>query len=174
MKFGALSHSEKRNALEELMDTYGQDIWNYAFTLTRNKEMANDISQDAFVKAFEKLNEFRGESSIKTWLLKITRNLAIDSRRSAFFRRVTPVEFVTSTDSHPSAEKEAMAHLSSELIWNKVMELPLKFREVLLLYAFHQFSVREISELMEIPEGTVKSRLRSARIKVSDALKEAT
>ncbi|HEU4964305.1 MAG TPA: sigma-70 family RNA polymerase sigma factor [Bacilli bacterium] len=169
---GELSQSEKKTALEELMDRFGQDVWNFAFTLTRNVEMANDISQDVFVRAYEKLDEFRGESSIKTWLLKITRNRVIDTRRSAFFRKVSPVEFVSPNETHPSAERVALDRISSEEIWNIVLSLPIKFREVLLLHSFQHLSIREISETLEIPDGTVKSRLRTARQKVLRVLKE--
>lgn len=63
-------------SLREMMEEYGSDVWNYAFFLTRNREQANDISQEVFLKAYKNVGKYRGQASKKTWLLTITRNTA--------------------------------------------------------------------------------------------------
>lgn len=63
--------------LREMMEEYGSDVWNYAFFLTRSREQANDISQEVFLKAYKNVGKYRGQSSMKTWLLTITRNTAV-------------------------------------------------------------------------------------------------
>ncbi|WP_027087729.1 sigma-70 family RNA polymerase sigma factor [Cohnella panacarvi] len=154
-----------RNALlDELMVTYGKEVWNYAFFLTRRRELAEDIAQDSFIKAYHHIYSYRGDRSMKAWLLAITRNTARDYFKSAWFRKVQfiPEDFGQGL-ARPSAENEWFGTQRQREIWNAVLELPRKLRETLLLYAHHQLSIKEISELTQLSEGTVKSRLFRAR-----------
>jgi len=157
------------DSFRELMLTYGQDVWNYAFLLTGSRTTADDVSQDVFLRVFRSIATFRGESHIRTWLLTITRHIAINYRRTAFVRKVMLVDRPLSRDTYPSAETEAMSQLQIETVWAIVMKLPLKFREVLVLDAKFGYTSREIAALLGISEGTVKSRLSRARGKVNAA-----
>jgi RNA polymerase sigma-70 factor (ECF subfamily) len=160
-----------RNAvLEDLMEEFGTDVWNFAYFLTGRAELADDIAQDVFVIVYEKLYSFRGESSVKTWLLTITRNKARDAMRSAWIRRVSLLPAWSSRETHPSAEREVMDRMMTDDIWTKVMELPRKLREVLLLHTHHGIPLKEIAGLLGIPEGTVKSRLHRSRTAVNRML----
>lgn len=169
MSFEYLEHVtgglDRDAVLDELMREYGRDVWNYALFLTRSRELADDIAQDTFVKVYERLYTYRGESSVKTWLLAITRNAARDALRSSWLRRVIlrPHRAASENDAHPSAEREAMEREMNRDIWSIVLELPAKLREVLLLHAHHQLQMKEIAALLNISEGTVKSRLFRAR-----------
>ncbi|MCR8635343.1 sigma-70 family RNA polymerase sigma factor [Paenibacillus sp. N5-1-1-5] len=158
--------------LRELMQTYGQDIWNYAYLITRRHEAADDIAQDVFVRAYMHIDRFRGDSSVKTWLLSITRNAAFNYRRSAFFRKVMPVGFVRLRGTVLSAEQQALDHIVTDNLWNIIMRLPQKYREVLVLEARYDMTLKEIAHLLGISEGAVKSRLYRARAKISNTLKE--
>lgn len=159
-------------SFRELMLSYGQDVWNYAFTLTRSPVMADDVSQDVFLRVYRSIGSFRGQSSIRTWLLAITRNIAYNHRRTAFVRKVMLVDRYVPRDSHPSAEHEAIELMLTEDVWEIVMKLPVKFREVLVLDAKYGLTYKEIAQLLGLSEGTVKSRLSRARDKVSAAWKE--
>ncbi|WP_201317596.1 RNA polymerase sigma factor [Paenibacillus sp. EPM92] len=161
---------DKNEILSELMLTYGEDVWNYAFFLTRQPMTADDITQDVFMKVYERLYSFRGEASIKTWLLTITRNTVRDQWRSAWFRRVVPSGVLKRDETVASAESQALSALVEEDVWKLVLELPTKLREVLLLHAHHQLSYVEIAELLGISVGTMKSRLSRARAKISQQL----
>jgi RNA polymerase sigma-70 factor (ECF subfamily) len=165
-----IDHFESES-FRELMLLYGRDVWNYAFLLTHNPDQADDISQDVFLQVYRKIGSFRGESSIRTWLFSITRNRVFNHRRTAFFRKVSLVGFVVRSDTHPSAEQEALMNSLSNDLWKIVMELPIKFREVLLLNAKYELSQKEIANLLGLSEGTVKSRLFRARQKVNDMWK---
>ncbi|MGF7035997.1 RNA polymerase sigma-70 factor (ECF subfamily) [Paenibacillus mucilaginosus] len=156
--------------LSELMGAYGEDVWNYAFFLTRDHALSDDITQDVFVKVYEKMYSFRGESSVRTWLLAITRNLVRDHWRSAWFRRVIPFGSPKREEHGPSAESLAVSSLVTEEVWAAVLALPRKLREVLLLHAHHGLSHAEIASLLDLSQGTVKSRLSRARAKVSKEL----
>ncbi|MDF2936131.1 MAG: polymerase sigma-70 factor [Paenibacillaceae bacterium] len=162
----AAETNDTRTALRDLMTTYGDDVWNYAFSLCRNSDMSDDITQEVFLKVYRKLGSFRGESSIKTWLLAITRHTAFDMQRSSFWKRITSSDIFAATAVQPSAEHEAIERFSINDIWQKVMELPVKYREVLILYAHYQLSMREMAEILKLSEGTVKSRLFHARARV--------
>jgi RNA polymerase sigma-70 factor, ECF subfamily len=158
-----LGGGDPEDILQELIAEYEKDVWNYAFTLTKIYDRADDITQDVFVKVFRNLYSFRGESSVKTWLLSITRHTAYNYLKSAFFRKVTLVGFVLDRRNHASAEEEALDRIVTEDIWKMVLDLPVKLREVLVLTIHHSLSVTETALILNLPEGTVKSRLHYAR-----------
>ncbi|MFD2672572.1 RNA polymerase sigma factor [Marinicrinis sediminis] len=158
--------ADPKQVLRDLMVQYGNDIWNYAYSMTRRWEVADDVTQDVFMKAYKNITNFRNEASVKTWLLKITRNTVLDYQKSAFFRRVTLVDYMTTKATDHSAESEVMEQMAVSEIWAKVLKLPPKYREVLILYGHHQLSMKEIAAMLGVSEGTVKSRLHHARNKV--------
>jgi RNA polymerase sigma-70 factor (ECF subfamily) len=163
-----LSESSDRKAiLQELMKAYGKDVWNYAFSMTRKWDQADDITQEVFIKVYRNLHTFRSESSVKTWLLAITRNMTLDYRRSAFLRKVTLVDLFTPAEKQPSTEQEVMEKMTVNEMWELVLKLPVKYREPLILYAHYQLSMKEIADMLGLSEGTVKSRLYHARSKLS-------
>jgi RNA polymerase sigma-70 factor, ECF subfamily len=170
-----LIHVERMDdiSFRSLMEAYGEEVWGYAYSITRNTHQADDIAQDVFLKAYTKIADFRGESSVKTWLLTITRNLAYNVRKSAFIRKVTLVDVVRGSGTQRSAEIQYLDQAYTNDLWNMVMRLPAKYREVLLLEARHQLTGKEMSGLLGISEGTVKSRLHRARQAVSKSIKEA-
>ena len=80
--------NDRRAILTDLMNAFGEDVWRYAYSITRKRDHADDITQDVFLKVYNHLFAFRGDSSVKTWILTITRNTAYDYKRKAFFRKV--------------------------------------------------------------------------------------
>jgi len=159
--------TDAKAILRDLMTAYGDDVWNFAFSICRRVDLAQDITQDVFLKVYRRLGTFRGESSVKTWLLTITRNTALDYMRSSLFRRVMFVENVALPGANRSAETEAIEKMNIRDIWKLVLKLPAKYREVLILSAHHRLSIKEIAEILGVSVGTVKSRLHHARLKVS-------
>jgi RNA polymerase sigma-70 factor (ECF subfamily) len=157
----------KNEILQHIAETYGTDLWNYAFSIVGKPELADDITQDVFIKVLEKLQTFRGESSMKTWLLSITRNTAINSRTKWLIRKTFLIDKWTDRHSYPSAETEAIEQIEMNNAWKMVMKLPLKYREVLVLFVHHEMSQKEIAETIGVPEGTIKSRLHHARLKLA-------
>jgi len=99
--------------------------------------------------------------------LKITRNQALNEMRNSFFRRVTLVEYISNTGSAASAEGLFFQRESVNDIWNLVLKLPSKYREVLILEAHFDLSVVEIAQTLGISEGAVKSRIHRARVKMN-------
>lgn len=163
---------DRDEVLFDLMTDYGNDIWNYAFFLTRRSDAADDISQEVFLSAYKQLYSYKGECSVKTWLLTITRNKSINFLRSAFVRKVTLWEQVmTKNVNSPSAEDILFARNESRDIWLTVMKLSKKYREVIILVYHYELSIKDIKDLLQISEGTVKSRLFRAKQKLSSLMK---
>lgn len=163
--------------LRALMEAYGEDVWNYAYFLTNRIDQADDIAQEVFIKAYRSFHSFRGEASEKTWLLKITRNTAYSYRKLAFFRKVTLMDSLlfqnasSLTPASPSAEEEYIEREKTDAIWNVVLELPRKFRDPFVLSMHFQMSMEEIAAMLELPIGTVKSRIYRAKKRLSEKLK---
>lgn len=160
--------------IRTLMETYGEEVWNYAYFLTKNAHSADDIAQEAFIKAYRSFHTYRGQASVKTWLLKITRNTAFSYKKLAFFRKVVLLGGSSSDDlshSAPSPETEIVEREAADEIWNVVLQLPRKFRDPFVLHFHHQLSMEEIAGILEISEGTVKSRIYRAKRRVAEALK---
>lgn len=163
---------DDKELLNELMTAYGKEVWNYAFSITRKWDLADDITQEVFIKVFRNMHAFRRDASVKTWLLTIARNTAIDFKRSAFLRKVTLMDAYEDYGHRQSAEKESMEKLAANDLWKLVLQLPIKYREVMILFAHHQLSLKEIALMLDVSEGTVKSRMFHARKKLAK-MKEA-
>jgi len=161
---------EADDVLIDLMNAHGNDVWNFAFFLIRDADAADDICQDVFLTVYEKLHAFRGEASVKSWLLTITRNKTYKYRRNAYFSKVILMDFVMRKDTSRSAEAVVFDRMETKDIWNSVMKLPLRYREVLLLEIHYQLSIQEMASMLQVAEGTIKSRLHRARKKISSFL----
>lgn len=162
------NHDEIDNVIRE----HWQDVWNYSFIITKDTHLSDDITQEVFIKVFKKWDSFRNESSVKTWLLKITRNTALNYLKSSYFKRISLVSFFRNDKEYPSAEKQFLQKETMNEVWDIVLKLPQKHREVLILDAKYELSYDEIAETLGVSIGTVKSRLHRARARVSKILAE--
>lgn len=153
-----------------VMEEYGDDVWNYAYFLTGNKDAADELAQETFVKAYGRIDAYRGESSVKTWLLVIARNSWYTWRRSAFMRKMTFVGLQPVGGRTESAEESYLQSQMADDIWKAVLRLPVKYREVLVLRAHHGLSMEEIARTLGLTVSAVKSRLFKARRKMSKLL----
>ncbi|CAH1200531.1 ECF RNA polymerase sigma factor SigW [Paenibacillus plantiphilus] len=158
--------------LHMLMNEYGNEVWRYAYAITKNHEQAKDIAQEVFIKAYYNIHTFRGQSSLKTWLFTITRNLAINEMRSSYFRKIFLFENVKYREAAQSAEIAYMEQQTASDIWAIIMQLSRKLREVLVLDLEHELSMQEMAQLLNISAGTVKSRLYRARKEVERKWRE--
>lgn len=174
MELEYLKYAEQINNTElcMLMNEYGNEVWRYAYAITGNGEQAKDIAQEVFIKAYYKIDTFRGQSSFKTWLLTITRNIAINEMRSRYFRKILLIEHVKYREAVQSAEVAYMESQSAADICAIIMKLSRKLREVLVLDLEHELSMQEMAQLLNLSPGTVKSRLYRARKEVEKIWRE--
>ncbi|QGG58955.1 sigma-70 family RNA polymerase sigma factor [Paenibacillus sp. B01] len=175
MEFQYLINTDSMSETElcRLMTTYGDDVRRYAYAITRNQEQAKDIAQEVFLKAFHHVGSFRGNSSFKTWLFAIARNLAINEMRSSYVRRIVLFEWVHPQANERSAESDYFAEQSVQELRGIILSLPAKLREALILTLEHELTMAEAASLMGVSEGTVKSRLHRARKIINKKWKEA-
>lgn len=156
--------------LKWLMKEYGNDVIRIAFSYVKNKQLAEDISQDVFLKCYEKLDSFRHESSYKTWIMRIAVNRCKDVLKSWSYRNIKLTEFLTAKKVQPSLEEELFADEGNEYISRQVLTLPVKLREVIILYYYQEFSIEEISQLLNTNNNTIKTRLHRARSQLKAVL----
>ncbi|WP_213584769.1 RNA polymerase sigma factor [Paenibacillus sp. J2TS4] len=156
------------SALAWLMDRYGTDIHRTAALLLKDRHLAEDISQEVFLKAYQKIDQYSGEGSLKGWLIRIAVHLCRSKMRLAswkrlFFRDPAGQESV-GTDSNIDQM------IMEQSMWSYIQKVPYKYREVIVLYYYHSLSVREIGEVTGDKEGTVKSKLSRGRALLKDQL----
>lgn len=120
---------------------------------------------------YTKLDTFRGESALKSWIYTIAINKSKDFLKSWSYRKLALTDKFTanSNESVDSAEDGVISNSEDELLYQAVLSLPIKYREVILLHYYKEFSIREICELLTINESTVKTRLSRARTKLQDS-----
>lgn len=157
--------------LESLMREYGNDVLRTAYMYVKDIHTAEDIFQEVFIKVNKNLHTFRGQSSIKTWLLKITMNTAKDYLKSAYNSKVVPMmEFledaIVSEDDFSEIEKEE----TKKTVHQAVLELSEHYKDVVTCVYLNEMSLEEAAVNLGIPIGTVKSRLNRAKEKLRDIL----
>ena len=165
-------------AFEPLVEKYRQRVYRLAYNVLRDPEEAWDVAQDAFIRAFQALPSFRGDSAFYTWLFRIVMNVARDrARQHAARGRAFGTERVdekdwdrilvdqgTAPDSHATQIEER------ERIGRALATLSEPHRAIIMLSDLEGLSYREIAEVLNIPMGTVMSRLHNARRRLRDAL----
>ena len=159
-----------RRAFEELVDRHKQKAYNIAFGFARDREDAKDLSQEAFLKAFTYLKKFDGRSSFYTWFYRIVVNVCLDYKRRA--KRAPADEFDETVESQiershePAKPLSPDQHVLAGQISRKVdavlQTLPPKQKIAFILKNHQGLSIREIAEMMETAEGTVKVHLHRA------------
>ena len=154
--------------IERLIDSYGNDVLRIAYIYLKDKHLAEDAFQEVFVKVYKNLEKFQGKSSEKTWILSITMNTCKDMLRSSWLKRIIRLEDNESMnfeikDTSNSLDDTVIRQLEYKELLNEVMNLPRKYKELIILYYYENISTSEISKILNIPEGTVRSRLFRAR-----------
>jgi RNA polymerase sigma-70 factor, ECF subfamily len=169
-------------AFEPLVEKYRQRVWRLAYNLLRDREEAWDVAQEAFIRAYQALPSFRGQSAFYTWLYRIVMNVAADRARSrgararAFGTERVPEEEWDRVlpDQNPAEEAPDAAAARREQrrkIDQALGTLPEHHRKIVVLSDLEGLSYREIADTLEIPMGTVMSRLHNARKRLREALK---
>ncbi len=160
--------------LETLMRTYGKEVLQTCFSYVKEKSLAEDMFQETFLKAYKYLPTFRGESSIKTWLIRIAINTCKDYLKSAYARNVVPItDFKEETLSSDGDFDDVEKSDTRKLVRESVMKLPEKYRDVVICVYFHEMSLTEAAGVLALPVGTVKSRLSRASEKLRGMLKSS-
>lgn len=159
--------------LSQLVSEHGESIYRVALSVVRDPALAEDVAQDTLVKAWLALPTFRGESSLKSWVLRIARNTAISTirtRRSVVMDPFMMPEETSHTER--SVERKVETNEAMEDFVDALGELDDLSRSVVILRDVEGLSYDEISEVLDVPLSTVKTRLMRARRRLGSALEE--
>lgn len=176
---GALSGNQ--SDFEELVRKYEKLIYNAAYQLTSSSDDAFDVSQDTFIKAYRSLGSFRGDCKFSTWLYKICQNAARDHLRSKTRNQTVsltvPDEDDQSAqldveDDDPASDPEQQLERLErrQAVRDAIAQLSDDHREIIILRDIDGLSYEDISEMLDLEIGTVKSRINRARLAVKDFL----
>jgi len=160
-----------RNAYSELVRLHADGVLNVAYRMCGDAHMAEDAAQEAFLQAWLNLNSYRPQSSLRNWLYRIAVNAATDMLRKEVRLVPEAVENLRLADSHPDPEAVLVRQETAVLVQNAVLSLPEACRAVLVLREYEGLTYQEIATSLDIPVGTVMSRLNYARGLLKERLK---
>lgn len=160
-----LDLNHKEELINELINTYGQDLLKLVYSYVNSQEVAEDLTQDIFIKCYKTLDTFKGRSSIKTWLWRIAINQCKDYLKSWHKRNVFPSENQTVFDQvdHEHVEHHVIQKDTDVALVRAVMKLPIKYREVVYLHYYEDLPIKEISAVINKNQNTIKTRLKRAK-----------
>ena len=161
-------------AFDKLILKYRERVFGIIYNMTSNREDASDLTQDAFIKAFQSINRFGGQSSFFTWLYRIAINSTLSHLRKyrlrSFFSLESidedaPVsrELIAALTDKTGADRDAFVHELKEKLNEAMQKLSIKHRTVVTLFEIDGLSHQEIAEVMDCSVGTVRSRLHYAK-----------
>lgn len=165
-------------AFEELANAYKQKAYYVALNLVKNHEDALDLSQDAFVKAFKAIKSFDINAMFFPWFYKIIRNHCLNHIkknqriRNDSLEEMEEETYVQFEDNKPKPREQYQTDETCAQLWDAIEKLKPDFREIITLKHFHNLSYKEIAEALDIPIGTVMSRLFNARQELRDLVKK--
>lgn len=155
----------KEQLIMNLMNSHGEKLIRLAYTYVKDWGKAEDIVQDVFITCFTKLETYRGDASLQTWLYRITVNRCKDYLKSWTFKNIKFSDVVLSFTKSRSElpELRLVTKDDHQELSEKVLSLSLKYREVIILHYYEELSIKEISSLLNVKISTVKVRLSRAR-----------
>jgi RNA polymerase sigma-70 factor (ECF subfamily) len=158
------------DAWDELLDLYSQRLYNLAFQFAGSAADAEDLTQEIFLRLYQNLRLYRGDVPLAAWALRLSRNLCIDAWRRARRERRTScvpesvLQWIPSADD-PMAEAQGREQLRA--VYCALEEMPEDLAEVVVLRDLQGWSLEETAASLEVPVGTVKSRLHRARLELA-------
>ena len=158
----------EREAFEKLYETYYMRVYSYVMTLAKKQHMAEEITQEAFYKAFTAESAFRGESDKVTWLCAIARNLFFDEMRRQ--SKSTEMDLDTNADSGVNIENEVEDRDASYRIHLALQKLEEPYRKVFELRIFGELSFREIGSICERTENWARVTYHRAKLKLQNSI----
>jgi RNA polymerase sigma-70 factor (ECF subfamily) len=172
-------------AFEVLLRRYQRPLFNFILRSVRERDRAEELLQDVFLKVIQRSAEFQGNSKFSTWLYTIARNLCIDTSRKMVFRRHRSLDAPLKAEEaeggtlldrvasgSPEADREVIGQDLRVRIAAAVDELPEEQREVFLMRELSNMAFKDIADVVGVPENTVKSRMRYALERLQRALAE--
>ena len=163
-------------AWRELVDRFGQKVYSVAYHFTLKREDAEELSQEIFLKIFESLDRYNGGFPLIAWIVALSRNLWIDRyrrrKREQSFRFVSDDAVAPLLTSRDDPAADALRKERTKILFSALAEIPEDLAEILVLRDLDGLAYEEIGKALELPDGTVKSRLFRARAEVARKVRE--
>ena len=153
-----------RQTIQELVERYQNSLYAVAFNVCKNQQDAEDAVQDTFLQYYNSKKEFESEQHIRAWLLRVAINKAKNLTVTFWKKHKCSLEDYMETLTFPDPQ--------SRDLFEEVMKLPEKYRIVIHLFYYEDYSVREIADILKLSESNVKVRLSRGRAMLKDSLKE--
>lgn len=150
----------KNEFLEQTIEKYSNMVYRLAMARTRNIETSEDVYQEVFLRLARKMPEFESEEHKKAWLIRVTINCSKSILNSSFIKHRADLDENLSFETPERHD-----------IYYAVLNLPIKYRTVIHLYYYENYSIKEISKILQLNENTIKSRLSRARQKLEKTVK---
>ena len=167
---GVMLDDDLEQAFDEEIEASCRLAFRVAYSVLRNREDAEEVAQEAMLKARRKLRTLRQRERFRSWLVRIVWRLAIDRQR-ADRRRERREQVEPTALEEPSPEDLATSGELSQHLWRAIDELPEIHRKVLILAAIEEHDMQSVARLLNLPAGAVKSRLHKARERLLEKLK---
>ena len=160
----SLCETEDAEALlDNMMTLYGTDILRLSYTYVKNKAIAEDLTQDIFIKCYKSLHTYNGDAKLRTWLWRIAINHCKDYLKSWHHRNIVLKETEEPATYGSPVENKLIGKEENEWLSEAVMSLPVKYREVIYLFYFEERAIKEMAQVLNANENTIKTRLRKAK-----------
>ncbi|GEN46086.1 sigma-70 family RNA polymerase sigma factor [Alkalibacillus haloalkaliphilus] len=163
-----ITEQDRIELLDYCMEHYGHDIKRVVYSYVQNEVDAEDVTQEVFMSVYQKIDQFNQDSQLKSWLIRIAINKSKDHLRSFKHRQQRLKDKLLQSFKKESIETTTPEDLSIQTDENKqlikqIYELPTKYKEVIILYYFEQFTVKEMADILKSNENTIKARLKRGR-----------
>ena len=150
----------KKQYLENTIEKYSNMVYRLAMARTGNTESSQDVYQEVFLRLAKKMPEFESEEHRKAWLIKVTINCSKTLLNSNFLKHIAELDDNLSFETPERHD-----------IYYAVLNLPIKYRTVVHLYYYENYSIKEISKILKVNENTIKTRLSRARKQLKNNIK---
>ena len=169
-----------KGAFDELIRLYERRVYNFAYRLCSDYDEACDVAADTFVRIYNSLSSFRGDASFVTWLFRVVTNIYLDHRKRARSRPAQSLDEIIELeettvqrqieDTREAPHQRAESSERTELLQHAIAGLPEYQRIMIVMFHSEGRSYEEIADVLNLPIGTVKSRLNRARLSLRDKL----
>ena len=156
----------REDAYRQLVEEYGNKLLKTCCLILKDREEAEDVVQETFIRVFNKIDTFKEKSGLYTWIYAIALNLSRDRMRMKQDMLELKDELIGNND----LEAQVEMNIDKELLRKEIFEMNSLYREILVLFYFEELSIKEISNLLNEKEGTIKSKLFRGRNILKESL----
>lgn len=159
-----INFQDKEYAIVQLMEYYSEKVYLLAYSFVKDRGLAEDITQEVFLKAFKYLDNFRGEAAIKSWIYRITVNTSKDFlKKKSLKQLLLQSNLLENFKKTESTETSFLRAVRNEQLLQIILSMPMKYREVIVLHYFYDMKINELSNVLGLNTNTIKTRLSRGR-----------